>query len=178
MADKKEKMRELIEFGNLSDSASDDLAFLEKELKSLTVEPLTAKETALLSERLDDGIARFRYQAFGLYRFVTRYAVSVAAVLLVVVMASMTKFKPAIQESAAPAVSEYAVESAVNEEDVIYSLVDDEDLSENLDDDYINTVVNAYVWKTGDDASGKLLDEISTEEYDYLLNSFNAEDML
>jgi len=174
MTDSNNKNRELIEFGALHESAPDDLTFLEKELKDLNVEPLSNEEAAMLSERLDVSISRFRYQAFGLYRFMTRYAVSAAAVLLLVVMGSLTQFSVEVPDSTTVAVSEYTMD----DEEVLFTLIDDDEINENLDDEYINTVVNSYVWSSGDGASGQLLNEITTEEYDYLINSFNAEDML
>jgi len=142
----------------------DDLKQLESSLNEIEIAPITAVEFAAVQEKLDRRITGYLSRATGLYDFMVRYGSSLAAVIMIVFVSYVSGLGPAKVDQNAVNITDSLLENTG------YT-VDD---TQTLDDKYFNAAVDDYSIRYGSVAGDLLLDDLTTEEYEYLKNNIDV----
>nr|MBN2278364.1 zf-HC2 domain-containing protein [candidate division Zixibacteria bacterium] len=140
----------------------DDLVQMEKSLEGLAIAPLSAVEFAIVQEKLDRKITSYLGRATGLYNFMVRYGSSVAAVFMIVFVSLVSHLGPATVEN--------------NVVEVNYTLLNSEDVlavDQAFDEQYVQAMVGDYAETYGIGASDQLFNDITAEEYEYLVTNMD-----
>lgn len=143
---------------NRKNESFSDLGKFEAELKKLRVVPLTANETAHFYARLDAALDEADNRAGTFYRGFMRWGAAVSAMIVLVGMSFVTGLK-------------YAENGIITESAVISNnAATDEQITEDeeLDDKYVDVLINSQVQSYGYDISGDLLGDISDDELQML----------
>lgn len=168
MSDKFEK-NDFLNFGssNSADAINDlpdDLLQLEAELKKMPVPALSQNETAEFYMVLDSELDKVDNRAGGLYGTLVRYGAALMTIVLLVGISFVADVKHdetllTTDNSEYYYFDSYSGQIAVTEE---------------LDDEYIDMIVNSQVRSYGFDISEEILGEITDDELQLLEESFDV----
>lgn len=138
-----------------------------REVLAVTEISMTAQEAIRLDEKLENRIAAYTRRAFGFYNWFTRYGVSLAAVILLVAVSLISTIP-----------SSTGVDTVVTQLDFIdpYAVYDTE--SYDLDEEYLNVMVDEYKSDYRYNSAEELIGEIDTLEFDYLMQTIDVGDIL
>jgi predicted anti-sigma-YlaC factor YlaD len=128
---------------------------------------MTAQEAIRLNEKLDYRIAGYTRRAFGFYNWFTRYGVSLAAVILLVAVSLISTIP-----------SSTGVDTIVTQLDFIDSYAAYDTESYDLDEEYLNVLVDEYKSDYRYNSAEDLIGEIDTLEFDYLMQTIDVGDIL
>jgi len=128
------------------------------------VEPMTAGESARMEYRLDERISRYNQRVGGFYRFMVRYGTSLAALVLIVTMSYFSAFRGGVGST------DVIEELLVSE--IEYGYVTITELP--LDDNYVDQIITDFVARYGYESSRLILDQLESEEIEYLEKNFDV----
>lgn len=140
---------------------------LESSLNGIVPEPLTAVEFAMVQDKLDTKINRYLNRATGFYQLMVRYGVAVSAVFMLVFISIFSSIPGVDNNTMVP---EFYYSSYTGE----IELFDDS----WIDDQYVTEAVGDFVNSNGIGSSDLVIDEISSEEYQYLENNIELGGLL
>ncbi len=145
----------------------EELRQLENTMKSVPFEPLSAAESALVQERLDDRIGRFLNRAVGFYRLMVPYGTSLAAICLLLFISFVSDFN--LKQNRSGEVGSSYVQLTDNSSD-----------SENeyLEEGYVDDLFYDYVQSHGSYSGQLLLGDLYEDEYEYLDKNIDVGDIL
>ena len=128
---------------------------------------MTDLEFARMQQKLDKQIANYTDKAFGFYNWFIRYGVSVAATMLIVIVSLFSSFN--LTDNSGSESYTVAIDDSYN--------IEFEEV-EDIDQVYIDLIIGDFSNANSSYASESFLGEIDEDEYEYLLQNINIEDIL
>jgi len=149
----------------------ESLKAMEATLQDTPAASLDPNEFASMQMKLDERINRYQMRAISFYRLSLRFGTALGAFLLVAVISFWSGLDIGLKSYDETSLSMYDTYYLVYDTDI----VEDE---QDMDDDYIDLLLYEYTNDFGFNAGDILLEDITSDEMEYLEKQLEIGDIL
>ena len=149
----------------------ESLKTMEATLQNSTVASLDPNEFASMQLKLDERINRYQMRAISFYRLSLRFGTALGAFLLVAVISFWSGLDIGLQSYDEASVAMYDTYYLVYDSDIVEE-------EQDMNEQYIDLLLFEYTNDFGFNAGDMLLEDITSDELEYLEKELDAGDIL